>query len=330
MYSVDLNESYFPAVDGAPERRESIGDMLHRQAKTFANELALSELGFDGAIQRQWTYSELAADAERLGRALASRHRKGARIAVYANNCPEWILLELAAAMAGVVLVTVNPAYQKRELKYVLEQSRSEAIYYVAEFRGNPMQEIADNVCDEIASIEHRILLSDHQALYSGCETGELPTVEPGDVTQIQYTSGTTGFPKGALLHHHGLVQNGLDTMRRGGICAGESFVHYMPLFHTTGCAILALGGLGVGAHMYLAPLFDPAMAIRVIEREKPLLLFGVPTMLVALIEEAEKTGPRCIVGEKHSVWWRDGRAGSGAQGECNVRRDCANCLRTN
>jgi fatty-acyl-CoA synthase len=291
MYKIALTESYFPAQGGPDPEPVTIGDMLRASAARAPDQPALKELGHDGAIVRTWTYSQLLADTERLARALASRHAEGARVAAYANNIPEWVLLELACGLAGVTLVTVNPAYQKRELKYVLEQSRSEAIYYVAEFRGNPMQAIADAVCDEIPAIRHRILLTDHAALYAGAESGELRSPRPDDPVQIQYTSGTTGFPKGALLHHNGLVRNGIDTMVRAGLKPGDTFVHHMPLFHTTGCAVLVLGGLGSCATMLLAPMFDPAMVVRVIAREKAAFVLGVPTMLVALIETVEKSG---------------------------------------
>jgi fatty-acyl-CoA synthase len=291
MYRVSLTESYFPAVREAAVEMVTIGDLLRRRAVAHAGTIALKEVGYDAAIVRTWTYADLLHDAERLGRALASRHAPGARIAVYANNLPEWVLLEFGSAMAGLVLVTVNPAYQKRELKYVLEQSRSEAIYYVEEFRGSRMKAIADEACAELPAVKHRILLTDHAALFDGEDRGVLPEVAPGDVTQIQYTSGTTGFPKGALLHHHGLVQNARDVMARFGLGAGDVFMHMMPLFHTTGCAMIVLGSIGAGATMLLAPVFDPAMIVKVIERERPGFLLGVPTMLVALVDEAVRSG---------------------------------------
>jgi len=291
MYRVSLTESCFPAVHEGAVEKLTIGDLVRRQAQAHAGTIALKEVGYDGEIARAWTYAQLLGDAERLGRALASRHAPGARIAVYANNIPEWVLLELGSAMAGTVLVTVNPAYQKRELKYVLEQSRSEAIYYIEEFRGSPMKAIADEVCAELPAIHHRILLTDHAALFDGADRGALPEVSPGDVTQIQYTSGTTGFPKGALLHHHGLVQNARDVMARFGLGAGDVFLHQMPLFHTTGCAICVLGIIDAGATLLLPPMFDPAMIVRVIERERPGFLLGVPTMLVALVDEAVRSG---------------------------------------
>ena len=291
MYRVSLTESYFPAVRDEAVEKIAIGDLLRCRAEAHADTIALKAVGYDGAIGRVWTYADLLRDTERLARALASRHPPGARIAVYANNLPEWVLLEFGSAMAGLVLVTVNPAYQKRELKYVLEQSRSEAIYYVEEFRGSPMKAIADEACAELPAIKHRILLTDHAALFEGEDRGLLPEVAPGDVTQIQYTSGTTGFPKGALLHHHGLVQNARDVMARFELGAGDVFLHMMPLFHTTGCAMIVLGCIGAGATMLLAPVFDPAMIVKVIERERPGFLLGVPTMLVALVDEAVRSG---------------------------------------
>ena len=209
MYEVTLSESLFRAQGGDADRLTTIGEMLRASTAAAPDRPALKELGLDGSIARTWTYGELLHDAERLGRALASRHPEGARVAVYANNVPEWVLLELGCAFAGLTLVTVNPAYQPRELRYVLEQSRSEAIYYVADFRGNPMQQIADSVCDELPAVQHRILLTDHDALFAGEHDGELRDPKPSDPVQIQYTSGTTGFPKGAVLHHQGLVQNG-------------------------------------------------------------------------------------------------------------------------
>jgi fatty-acyl-CoA synthase len=291
LYKVQLSNSHFPAQGGAPERVTTIGALLRRAAAEAPDRAALKELGYDGAIGRVWTYKSLLADVERLARALATRHSEGARVAVYANNIPEWLLLEYACGLAGVTLVTVNPAYQKRELKYVLEQSASEAIYYVKEFRGSRLQEIADAVCDGVPAIRHRILLSDHGALFAGETGGALRDPKPHDPVQIQYTSGTTGFPKGALLHHGGLVQNGYDYMARSGVGPGDVFVHNMPMFHTSGCALLALGSIGVGATMLLAPMFDPDMIARVIAREKATFILGVPTMLVALIDAVERSG---------------------------------------
>jgi fatty-acyl-CoA synthase len=150
---------------------------------------------------------------------------------------------------------------------------------------------IADAVCDEIPEIRRRILLTDHAALYACAGHDERRLPKPRDPVQIQYTSGTTGFPKGALLHQNGLVRNGINSMVRAGLKLGDAFVHHMPLFHTTGCAVLVLGDLGVGATLLLAPMFDPATVVGVIARKRTNFILGVPTMLVALIEAVEITG---------------------------------------
>lgn len=291
MYQVDLQQSLFPAQADTPYRPLTITDMLAEQAQTRGDSLALRELLCDGTIGRKWSYADLKRDCERLGRALASRHEHGARIAIFANNVPEWVLMELAAGLAGLALVTVNPAFNARELRYVLEQSRAEAIYFVPSVRGNPLGPVVDAACADLGAVEHRILITDHVALFDGEGDGSLRNTDPDDIVQIQYTSGTTGFPKGALLRHKGLIQNGADVIARGGGGPGIQMVIMMPLFHTAGCALLILGGLANGATLLLAPGFDPEMLVRAIERERPDFILGVPTMFVGLIEEAEKSG---------------------------------------
>ena len=291
MYEISLIESYFPAIVSEPPEKISLGDLLRRQARDHTDRIAIREVGYDGEIGRTWTYSSLLADAERLGLALSSRHAPGARIAVYANNIPEWVLLEFGSAFAGLTLVTVNPAFRARELRYVLEQSGAEAIYYVSGFRGSDMTAIVEEACATSPAIRHRILLTDHDALFAGADDGVLPLVYAGDIVQIQYTSGTTGLPKGAQLHHHGLIQNAHDIMDRFGLREGDCFMHVSPLFHTIGCAILVLGIVDAGATMLLPPMFDPSMVVRVLERERPAYLLVVPTMLIALLDEVDRTG---------------------------------------
>ncbi len=291
MFQATLTESYFPAVAVAPLRPTSIADLLAGQADARGDAPALRELLPDGTIGRTWSYEALLEDSRRLARALAARHPRGARIAILAHNVPEWVLLEMAAPMAGLVLVTVNPALAAREIRYVLEQSRAEAIYFVPSVRGNPLGPVVAAACDGLADVAHRILLTDHGDLFDGAERGTLRDTSPDDIVQIQYTSGTTGFPKGALLHQMGLVQNGRDTLGRLGVGPGSALLCFMPLFHTAGCALTVLGGLANGATLLLAPGFDPKMLVAVIERERPGYMMGVPTMIVGLIEEALASG---------------------------------------
>lgn len=290
MYQATLTRALFPAVADQPLRPTTIAALLAGKAADQPETLALRELRPDGAIGREWTYAELREDSTRLACALAARHERHARVAIFADNVPEWILMELASALAGLTLVTVNPAFAARELRYVLAQSGAEAVYFVASVRGHPLGPIVDAACADLPAVAHRILLTDHDALYAGAESGAPRDTAPDDIVQIQYTSGTTGFPKGALLHQKGLIQNGYDTIGRGNIAPGDPILLFMPLFHTAGCAVIALGGLSRGATILLSG-FDPAMIVRVIERERPRFLLGVPTMIVALIEEAVRSG---------------------------------------
>ena len=289
MYEMSLTDSFCPAQEGSTPDAVAIGDLLRASAQKWPDAMALREVHLDGSIGRTWTYAQLLDGAERLAGVLAGRHQKGARVAVWAPNVPEWILLEFGLAMAGVTLVTVNPSYQQRELEYVLTQSRAEALYLVDEFRGNPMRKIAEAACTGAPGVKHLINMADEAALFAGA-SAPLPEVTPEDAAQIQYTSGTTGFPKGAVLHHHGLTRNALDCMARLDFRQGDRSLNYMPLFHTTGCAFHTLGVIGNGGEMLLMPMFEPKAAAEVLEREKISMIVGVPTMIIALIEEAKRT----------------------------------------
>lgn len=291
MYDVKLTQSLFKAQADTLFRPTTFTAVLREQAEARGDMPALRELLESGEIGREWSYAELFSDCEKLGRALASRHERGARIAIMAHNLPEWILMEMASALAGLTLVTVNPAFNARELHYVLQQSNAEAIYFVPIVRGRALGPVIDEACTDLPRVEYRILLTDHDVLFDGHEVGDLRDTVPEDIVQIQYTSGTTGFPKGALLHQKGVLQNGADIFHRWNAKAGESVILVVPLFHTAGCAITVCGALTNGVTLILAPGYDPQMIVRVIERERPQLAGGVPTMLFGMIEEAERSG---------------------------------------
>jgi fatty-acyl-CoA synthase len=224
---------------------------------------------------------------------MLSRFRPGERLCIWAPNAPEWVIMEYAAGLAGLTLVTANPAYQERELRYVLEQSRAVALFLVREHRGNPMAQIAARVTPSIASIREVIDLDDSAALFDGENRGgQLPTVTPEHPVQIQYTSGTTGFPKGVVLHHRGLTNNARLYSARLGVREGCTALNFMPLFHTAGCAMMTLGAAQFGCRMILARLFDPSFLLDVAAAERVAYIMGVPTMLIGLLE-AQATRPR-------------------------------------
>ncbi|MEM7213085.1 MAG: AMP-binding protein, partial [Pseudomonadota bacterium] len=148
MYQFNLTESLIAPQQDTDIRDTTTGGLLRDIAAAGADRPALVEIGMDGQPGRRWSYGALLADAERLAKALASRFQPGERLCVWSPNTPEWVLMEYACGLAGLVLVTANPAYQAKELRYVLEQSRSVALFLVASYRGNPMAEIGAEAVD--------------------------------------------------------------------------------------------------------------------------------------------------------------------------------------
>jgi fatty-acyl-CoA synthase len=282
-----LSESYYPADQSEEILETTVGGILRDAARAAPDQLALIGGHPDPAERRRWTFGELLGDAERCARALLGRFAPGERVAVWAPNVPEWEVAEFGAALAGLTLVTVNPAYRPGELKYVLEQSGAAGVFLLEEFRGNPMAQSLEAVRSELPSLREAISFGDFDAfLASGTPTERLPDVTPDDPVQIQYTSGTTGFPKGALLHHRGLTNNARMTLGQFEFAPGEAYVNPFPLFHTAGCG---LGALGCVSHQLAhVPVlaFEPGLVLDLIEAERATALSGVPTVLIALTED--------------------------------------------
>ncbi len=268
----------------------TIGEALSEVAAELPDRVALVAGAPDPAERRQWTYNELYRDALTAARALLTRFEPGDRVAVWAPNIPEWVLLEYGCALAGVILVTVNPSLQSNELAYVLKQSRSAGIFLLPQSRGNPMLDHLENVQDDCPDLRHVIRFDRwRDFMASGAEESiALPRVVPLDACMIQYTSGTTGFPKGALLHHRGLVNNGAHTADRMGVSEGGTYMGYMPLFHTAGCVLAVLGALATRSTLVLVETFEPGLVLELMETYRASAVTGVPTMLIALLEHPD------------------------------------------
>ena len=269
----------------------TIGGLLREQAEKNGDATALVEGKLDGTSGRRWTYAELLTDAERLAKGMAARFQPGERISVWGPNIPEWVLLEYACALAGLTLVTVNPSYQRRELDYVLRQSNSAALFLVENFRGNPMADIAAEVRGDLPALREVVDMNDHDALFVDGD-GELPEVDTNDPAQIQYTSGTTGFPKGVVLSHRNLTNNARLFVKNGGMGDRQSTLGLTPLFHTMGCSMGVLGALQSASSYCPLYAFDPNAALDLIEREKVSWTICVPTMAVAMVA-AQKANAR-------------------------------------
>jgi fatty-acyl-CoA synthase len=286
MYKVQLRESYFPAQADEDVFDTTVGGILASAAADSPDAEALVEARSNGSTGRRWTYAELHLDAERLADALLSRYAPGERIAIWSPNTPEWAIVEFAAGIAGLVLVTVNPAYKAKELTYVLKQSRSAGLFLIHEHRGNPLADIAASVRAELPLLREIVDLDDHAALFATSTTPRArPVIATDDATQVQYTSGTTGFPKGAVLSHRNLTNNARMSLARLGARAGDTYLNVMPMFHTAGCSIGLLGCVQLRCRLVMARLFEPANVLAVIERERVNLMLAVPTMLIAMLE---------------------------------------------
>jgi len=282
--------SHFPADRSEPVLDTTVGGILRDAAAATPDAPALIEGSPDPSARRRWTYAGLLAEAERAAHALRSRFEPGEQVAIWAPNIPEWVIVEFGAALAGVTLVTVNPAYKPAEVRYVLTQSRSSGLLMVPEWRGNPMASALESVRAELPGLREVVdLTAFDDFLASGdahaAAGGRLPDVSPDDPAQIQYTSGTTGFPKGARLAHRAITNNARLSMGRLGFTSDDAWVNPMPMFHTAGCVVATLGPVQARGRIVLAPWFDPALFFDLVEQEGGSATLLVPTMLLACLE---------------------------------------------
>ena len=284
-----LTESCWPADPSEPVLESTCGGVLRAAADRAPDAVALVAGVPDPAARRRISYAELLSEAERAARALLGRFAPGERVAVWAPNLPEWIVLQFGAALAGVTLVTVNPLYRAQELRYVLSQSRAAGIFLVPAVRGVSTADLLDQVRAQLPALRERVLFTEWAGFCaSGSPTEQLPTVDPGDPAQIQYTSGTTGFPKGATIHHRGFTNNARYVAAQMQLAPGEVLVNPMPLFHTAGSGCFTLGPMQVQATQVLMPFFDPALLLALNESERSAILAGVPTMLFAALDHPD------------------------------------------
>lgn len=187
----------------------------------------------------------------------------------------------------------MNPALRENEVLHVLGQSRAAGVFLVREFRGSPMESMLAGLRTGLPHLRETVLFEEWAAFRaSGSPTEVLPTVSPHDPAQIQYTSGTTGTPKGAVLRHRGITNNArLSYVRALDMRPGESFVSPMPLFHTAGCVLTTLATIASQSTLVIPPWFDPALMLELIETEHSAVFGGVPTMILAMLDHPRLGG---------------------------------------
>jgi len=289
-----LAVSWWPPLDDDPVRDTTVAGILREAAERDPEAPALVE-GLAGRpdARRRWTYARLRAEAESAARALARRFAPGERLAVWAPNIPESLVLTYAAAMARLVLVPMHPALRAREVAHVLGQSGAAGLFIVGEHRGSDLAGVASSVRAELPSLREVVDFSTWDAFVDAGapDHGDpAPGPHPDDVAQIIYTSGTTGAPKGACLTHRGMTNAARVAAVRFDIRPGDVYVHTMPLSHVGG-QVVAFQLCQRLACAVLVPSFDAGSVLDLIESERATLTCGVPTMLLAMIEHPDFAG---------------------------------------
>ena len=238
------------------------------------------------------TWREFDEEVTRVARGLAGLGlRPGDRVGIWATNCVEWILLQYACARAGYVLVNVNPAYRSHELAFILRRSEMRALFLHARDGRANYQQILDGARSPDQALQHVIHLgtTEWDAMLAGGRNLPSEPVLPGHPTNIQYTSGTTGSPKGVLLSHRNLVNNARivgDCMR---MTSNDRMIVPFPLYHCAGCVCAAMNCITRGATIILpAASFDPLAVLEAVQAEKATVIGGVPTMFIAELQHPE------------------------------------------
>jgi fatty-acyl-CoA synthase len=274
---------------------QPIDNVLARTVERFGDREALAVRHQDVRL----TWRELDREVERVARGLAGLGlRPGDRAGVWAANCAEWILLQYACARAQVVLVNVNPAYRSHELRYVLSRSRMRALFlWESDERGDYRAILEDARAGQAIALEHVVYLGRDSWRAMLDRPGDLPAApaRPDDVANMQYTSGTTGSPKGVLLTHRNIVNNGLLIAGRLAATEHDRICVPVPLYHCFGCVIGSMVCLTTGAAMILpAARFDALATLRAISAERATAIYGVPAMFIAELEHPDFRNSDC------------------------------------
>ncbi|MEP7739509.1 AMP-binding protein [Nocardioides sp. 31GB23] len=268
----------------------TIGADLSRTVAAHPDREALVEV----ASGRRWTWRELEDDVDRVAKGLmAAGIAVGDRVGIWAPNCAEWTLVQYAAARTGAVLVNVNPAYRTHELSYAINQSGLSLMVAATSFKSSDytamLREVAPQ-CPDLRRVVH-IGTDDWDALVAGGAdiTDEAlreraTSLHPDDPINIQYTSGTTGYPKGATLTHRNILGNGFMTTELIGLGPDDRLCIPVPFYHCFGMVMANLGCTSHGTTMVIpAPGFDPETTLRTIAEERCTGVYGVPTMFIAM-----------------------------------------------
>ncbi|ANY07226.1 AMP-binding protein [Pseudonocardia sp. HH130630-07] len=287
--------SYASGVSDTPLLGDTIGDNLDRTAARFPDNDALVEV----ATGRRWTYAELRDAVDTLACGLLDAGvTTGDRLGIWSPNTAEWTLTQYATAKLGVVLVNINPSYRTHELEFVLRQAGISTLVSAREFKTSDYAAMIADVRGNCPDLRRVVITGSPEwdALAAG---GAAPdhdrldrvqaSLTADDPINVQYTSGTTGFPKGATLSHHNILNNGYYVGRLCGYTEADRVCIPVPFYHCFGMVMGNLGCTTNGATMVIpAQGFDPKATLRAVEQERCTSLYGVPTMFIAELNDPD------------------------------------------
>jgi fatty-acyl-CoA synthase len=287
--------SYSHGAAGMRLLGETIGANLRRVSAAHPD----AEVLVDVPTGRRWTYAEFDEQTDTLARGLIGAGlAAGDRVGIWAPNCPEWVQLQYATAKAGVVLVNINPAYRSHELSFALRQSGVRVLFSAESFKTSDYRGMVAEVRGELPALENVVYLGTPawDELFTAGSAGpgdalaeREASLSFDDPINIQYTSGTTGFPKGATLSHHNILNNGFFIAEGCGYTAQDRVCIPVPFYH---CFGMVLGNLACTTHgaciVIPAPGFDAAQTLNAVQAERCTSLYGVPTMFIAELALAD------------------------------------------
>ncbi len=282
-----LTGAHRPADDSVDLVDLTVGGLLALRADSHADRVAVVGVGHDDGAEVRISYAELFEQAGRVARALGALAQQGSYVAIWAPNVVEWPIIQYGAALAGMVLVALNPALREEELEYALRHSGAAVLIYAHASRDYDMARVVAALRPKLPQLRC-ISLSDRtrwQASEGGPTELRDLAADPGQVVMLQYTSGTTGKPKGVLLKHQSVVNVAKLTLEAVQVRPGSVCLNPLPMFHTAGCVIATLGPLWIGGTVVLVERFRPAPVLDALRSENAAVLFYVPALLAALLE---------------------------------------------
>jgi fatty-acyl-CoA synthase len=275
-----LTEALVEVAAEAERLEWSVGDLLRHAVDEAPQRTALIVHTAPGEAPLSWTYSELNGAAEQVAQALLRKFTIGDRIATWAAGKHELILLQLGAALAGLTLVTLNPACRREELRFLLKQSGSRGLFMDRVFRKLDNVAVIDLLRSDLPDLQTVVMFDQWADFTSRATRCPLPIVAADSPALICFTSGTTGKPKGVVLRHSGAVNNARYTQQRFRLNRGSVWLNLLPLFHIGGTVTNTLGCLSNVGTQILLPEFNPEAMLAAIEKHRVQIFMAVPTML--------------------------------------------------